>query len=59
MNHWASAWVVAKWEFARYFKLKSEIISILLWIAISGMLWGWPGIDQPLSGIRHTPTDPH
>ena len=40
MNHWASAWVVAKWEFARYFKLKSEIISILLWVAISGMLWG-------------------
>lgn len=40
MNYWSSVFVVAKWEFARYFKLKGELISLVLWIGISAALWG-------------------
>jgi len=45
MTHARQAWIVACWEFRRYFKWKDQIIGIAFFLGLSGFAWfaGWLG----------------
>jgi ABC-2 type transport system permease protein len=40
MSHWHQAWLVAGWEFRRYFKWKDQLLGLALMLVFSGLAWG-------------------
>jgi ABC-2 type transport system permease protein len=40
MSHWKQVWLVAAWEFRRYFKWKDQLIGFLIIIGLGGLSWG-------------------
>jgi ABC-2 type transport system permease protein len=40
MSHWKQAWLVANWEFSRYFKWKDQFLGLLLFVVLSALAWG-------------------
>jgi ABC-2 type transport system permease protein len=40
MTHWKQVWLVAAWEFRRYFKWKDQVIGFLIFIGLGALSWG-------------------
>ena len=40
MSHWRQAWLVATWEFTRYFKWRDQFLGLLLFVGMSVLAWG-------------------
>ena len=40
MSHWKQVWLVAAWEFRRYFKWKDQLIGFLIMIGLGALSWG-------------------
>ncbi|HEX6316880.1 MAG TPA: hypothetical protein VFZ73_18540, partial [Gemmatimonadaceae bacterium] len=53
MSPWKQAWLVAAWEFRRYFKWRDQFLGLLLFLALSGLSYG---VGKLASGGRRSMT---